>query len=83
MVGASCCVLAVRKDFLDENLDLVRKIVKVHIRATVFILENHAEAAQIAKKWTGQNETGINRAMSNIEFLYSPDPQDVKDWLII
>jgi len=76
-----CCVLSIRQDFLSENLDLVKKIVRAHISATRYILENHADVIEIAKKWTGQNETVITRAMSNIKFMYQPNPDGVTEWI--
>ncbi|MEM2102615.1 MAG: ABC transporter substrate-binding protein [Candidatus Bathyarchaeia archaeon] len=78
-----CCILAVSQDFLNRNLDLVKKIVAVHINATRYILnfDNHADVVEIAKKWTGQNETIITQAISNIKFLYQPDVQGIKTWL--
>jgi len=78
-----CCVLAIRQDFLAKNLDMVKKIVKAHINATRYILnaENHEDVVEIAKKWTGQNETIITQAIDNMKFFYQPDVQGVKTWL--
>jgi NitT/TauT family transport system substrate-binding protein len=76
-----CCVIAVRTEFLEENLDIVKKVIRVHIRATKWIAENFAEAVEIAEKWTGLSRTVINLAMQNIIFLYQPSVEGVKQYL--
>lgn len=76
-----CCVVAVRTEFLEQNLELVKKIVRVHIRATRWITANTVESIDIAKKWTGLSEEVINLAMNNIIFLYQPSAQGVKKYL--
>jgi len=76
-----CCVVAVRTEFLEHNLELVKKMVRVHIRATNWVAANTAEAIDIAKEWTGVSEEVVNLAMENIKFLYQPSAQGVKRYL--
>lgn len=76
-----CCVLAVKSGLLEKKPEIVKKIVKVHIRATRWILNNATEAVKIAEKWTGLSEEVINIAMNNIVFLYHPSPEGVKQYL--
>jgi len=76
-----CCVVAVRTEFLEQNLELIKKMVRVQIRATRWIATNTAEAINIAEEWTGLSEEVITLALSNIRFLYHTSTQGVKQYL--
>jgi len=79
--GHPCCILAVRNDFLEKNNDLVKKLVKIHVDATRWIIENREEAIMVAKKWTNLSEEILNLAMENIIFLYKPNVEGVKQYI--
>lgn len=76
-----CCVIAVRTEFLEQNLELVKKVVHVHVKATRWLTNNFNEAANIAEKWTGLNGEVIKLAMENIVFLYQPSVAGVRGYL--
>ena len=66
-----CCVIASRLDYLHARPDVLEKIIRIHIRATDFILNNHSQAVAIGQQWTGFSQTVIENAMSHIVYSTS------------
>jgi NitT/TauT family transport system substrate-binding protein len=70
--------LAIRKEFLDNNRELVKKLIAAHVDVTEKINSNKAAAAKIIneelKKETGKAlpDEVITRAMQRVEFTWDP-----------
>lgn len=79
--GHPCCVLAVRSQFLAENADLVKRVVKVHVEATRWIEANFEEAVEVAARWTNLPEETVELALGRIAFLYKPSVEGVKQYI--
>ena len=62
----ACCVVLVTQKLIDEQPDLVEQIVRTHIKATRYIIDNPAEAAQIFS-----DDIGVAYNISN---------QSIQDW---
>lgn len=76
-----CCVLAVQKEYLAENKDVVLAVLASHMRATAFILENPQEAIRIGVDFTGMSEEVVSQAVQTIEYVYEPNYAGIKDYL--
>lgn len=79
--GHPCCVLAVRSQFLEENADLVKRLVRAHVDSTKWIAANMEEAVNVAATWTNLSEETVTLALNNIVFLYAPDTDGVKQYV--
>jgi NitT/TauT family transport system substrate-binding protein len=76
-----CCVVVVETQFLEKNPELVRRILKAHVKATRFILDKPDEAAQVGVKFTGMDAETVKLAMKNIKYEYNPDVQGVVEYV--
>ncbi len=65
-----CCVIAAHNDVLSSSPDKVEAVLRVHKRATEWILSNPEEAKQIAMKWTNLSHEQATVAISHIGFVY-------------
>ncbi|MFC7132943.1 MULTISPECIES: ABC transporter substrate-binding protein [Salinibaculum] len=77
MPGQPGAVLQPSQALVDDNPDLVQELVDIHVRATEFIHENRAEAAEMASAVIGSDvlsssvaRTAINSPASN--FISNP-----------
>ncbi|MHA1745031.1 MAG: ABC transporter substrate-binding protein [Promethearchaeota archaeon] len=68
-----CCVVAVDNTFLADNPELAEKVIKVHKRATQWILDYPVEARTIAMEKMNLTEEQAIEAMANIGYVYAPD----------
>ncbi|MHA1339942.1 MAG: ABC transporter substrate-binding protein [Promethearchaeota archaeon] len=70
-----CCVVAAHNEFLNQHPDLVKKILKVHVRATNFINNpaNYNEVVSIAVQQLGLSENVVKTALENVGYMYTPD----------
>ncbi|MDD5748835.1 MAG: ABC transporter substrate-binding protein [Actinomycetota bacterium] len=71
--GIPGCVLVADSDFLSSNLEIVQKVIGVHIKATEFINKNLTEASDMAHLFIGQPRETIEMAMKDIKFSFKPD----------
>ncbi len=76
-----CCVVAVQKEYLTENKDVVLAVLAAHIKATTFIQENPDEAVRIGEEFTGMSKDVVKKAMETIEFVYEPNYDGIKEYL--
>jgi len=67
-----CCVLAAHDDFIASHRDIVAKVLKVHVRATRWIVDNWEAAKQIAMDEMNLSNEQATAAMSNVGFQYDP-----------
>jgi len=70
----ACCVVVVSGKLIRENPALVEQIVKTHINATRFVIDNPAETARIYANMTGQDLKMIEYAMNTTDISYITDP---------
>ena len=76
-----CCVVVVDTQFLNKNPELVRRILKAHVKATRFILDKPDEAVKVGVKFTGMDAETVKLAMKNIKYEYNPDVQGVLEYV--
>jgi NitT/TauT family transport system substrate-binding protein len=63
-----CCVLVTANQFLQENKEKVRKIIKAHIKATQFIHAHPEKAVAIGEKYTGMDRQTVQKAMQTVNY---------------
>lgn len=69
-----CCVIAVSQKMIDEHPEIVKEIVKIHIRATDYVNANINESAAIYAKKTGDNEAVSVKSMNEWDGTWLSDP---------
>ncbi|OLS14408.1 MAG: ABC transporter, substrate-binding protein, aliphatic sulfonates family [Promethearchaeota archaeon CR_4] len=67
-----CCVIASHDDFIASHRDIVAKVLKVHVKATQWILDNWEAAKEIAMADMNLSNEQATAAMSNVGFQYEP-----------
>ncbi|KYC44894.1 MAG: alkanesulfonate transporter substrate-binding subunit [Candidatus Methanofastidiosum methylothiophilum] len=75
--GHACCVLLVSGKLIRENPELVKEIIRIHIKATEYINENPEEAAEIASRKLGLPKETVLYSMKNSDTLYFHDPNEL------
>ncbi|MHA1510542.1 MAG: ABC transporter substrate-binding protein [Promethearchaeota archaeon] len=68
-----CCVIASHNEFLESNSSIVNSVLKVHKRATEWILNNWDDAKAIAMDKMNLSEIQAGIAMGNIGYVYDMD----------
>ncbi len=68
-----CCVIASHNEFLESNSSIVNKVLKVHKRATEWILDNWEDAKVIAMEKMFLTKDQATIAMANIGYVYDMD----------
>ncbi len=76
-----CCVLVVSTQFMSKNREKVKSILRAHVKATKFILDNPGEAVKVAVKFTGMDVQTVELAMKNITYEYHPDVQGLLEYV--
>jgi len=76
-----CCVLVVDTRFLSKKPELVKGILRAHVKATRFILDNPEEAVKVGEKFTGMDAETVKLAMKNIKYAYEPDVQGLLEYV--
>jgi NitT/TauT family transport system substrate-binding protein len=71
----SCCVLVVSGKLIREHPDIVEQIIKTHINATTYNLAHKEEAAKLASKKLGMNETLILESLNTWDGTWCTNPQ--------
>ncbi|MEA1984484.1 MAG: ABC transporter substrate-binding protein [Euryarchaeota archaeon] len=79
MKDHACCVLVVSGDLIRNHPDMVKQIIKTHIRATEYNLNNTDDAAQIfATKQSWDVET-VKTSLEEWDGIWSANPHPVVD----
>jgi len=68
-----CCVIASHNEFLENNASIAKSVLKVHKRATEWILNNWDDAKAIAMKEMNLSDIQAEIAMGNIGYVYDMD----------
>jgi len=76
-----CCVLVVDARFLGKNPEPVKGILRAHVKATRFILDNPEEAVKAGVKFTGMDAETVKLAMKNIKYECDPDVQGLQEYV--
>lgn len=76
-----CCVVVVDSQFLRKYPDIIRRVLRVHVRATGFITENFEEASKIGVKYTGMDLETVKLAMRHILYKYIPDKEGLLEYV--
>jgi len=66
-----CCVVAATNEYMENNPDIVQKVISVHKRAEEWIVQHPTEALQIAIDWLGIDEGAVELAFSRIIYDYN------------
>jgi NitT/TauT family transport system substrate-binding protein len=70
----ACCCLVASGEMLREHPEIVRQIIKTHIRATNYELTHPDEAAEIYAKWQGMDVAMAKRSMNESDMHWIVDP---------
>jgi len=70
---ACCCVVA-SGTMIREHPDIVKQIIKTHIRATEYEIAHPEEAAEIYAKWQDANVSTIKRSVNISDMCWIHDP---------
>ncbi|WP_332449708.1 ABC transporter substrate-binding protein [Methanoculleus sp.] len=74
MKDHACCVLVASGSLIREHPEIVEQVVRTHIRATEYNLENPDEAASIYSKKTGQNVETVKASFRDWDGTWTADP---------
>lgn len=70
-----CCVMAVRQDIIDENPEVVEKMVELLTKCGEWANSHTAEQSRIASRWIGVPA----KAIENSTIIYTTDPSE--NWM--
>ena len=76
-----CCVVVVDTQFLGKHPDVVRGLLRAHVKATHFIRENFEQASTIGTKYTGMDLETVKLAMKNIVYEFVPDEEGLLEYV--
>ena len=71
----ACCSLVVSGRLIREHPDLVRQIIKTHMRATDYVNANSEDAAKICADKTGQDLKMVEYSMKTWDGKWISDPE--------
>jgi NitT/TauT family transport system substrate-binding protein len=70
----ACCCLTASGRMIRENPEMLKQIIKTHIRATEYQKKHPEEAAQIYAKWQNANVSTIKRSVKITDMHWIHDP---------
>lgn len=73
-----CCIFYVSGKIYREQPDLLKKLLKVHIRAIKFITDNGTDSMRIFSDATGKPMEVVEKAWKNIIWDYNPNVESMK-----
>jgi len=71
----ACCCLAASGKMIKEHPEMLKQIIKTHIRATDYEIEHPEEAAEIYAKWENANVSTIKHSIDATDMHWIHDPQ--------
>ena len=74
MKDHACCVLVASGSLIREHPEIVEQVVRTHIKATEYNIENQDEAASIYAKKTGQNVETVKASFRDWDGTWTADP---------
>jgi NitT/TauT family transport system substrate-binding protein len=78
----ACCVVVASGDLITNHPDLTEQIVRTHIRANDYNLENLDEAAEIFARKTGQDVEIIRKSLNEWDGTWEADPNVIIDSVV-
>jgi NitT/TauT family transport system substrate-binding protein len=76
-----CCVVASSNSFLTENPETVQTVVDIHKRAEQWIVDNPAEALDIAVDWLQKEEASVELSFNRIIYDYHVNRTGIERYL--
>ena len=70
----ACCCLAASGKMIREHPEMLKQIIKTHIRATEYEIEHPEEAAEIYAKWKNANVSTIKHSIDATDMYWIHDP---------
>ncbi|RJS75565.1 ABC transporter substrate-binding protein [Methanophagales archaeon] len=70
----ACCCLAASGKMIREHPEMLKQIIKTHIRATEYEIEHPEEAAEIYAKWENANVSTIKHSIDATDMHWIHDP---------
>ena len=70
----ACCCLVVSGELIQEHPEMVKQIIKTHIKATDYNINHQDEAAEIYVNKTGANITVVNYSLNTWDGVWVSDP---------
>jgi len=70
----ACCCLTASGRMIREHPEMLKQIIKTHIRATEYQKKHPEEAAQIYAKWQNANVSTIKRSVKITDMHWIHDP---------
>ena len=70
-----CCVVLVSDKFIEENPDMVKKIVKTHVTAMNYIKTNETDTINISANKLKLSEDVLKNSLESGRTKYNPDPR--------
>jgi NitT/TauT family transport system substrate-binding protein len=77
--GHTCCVLVVSGNLIREHPEIVEQIIKTHINATEFAIQDSDGAAAIYAAKTGANSEVVKESFKNWDGAFVTDPAVIVD----
>jgi len=74
-------VLVVKSDYLDKHPEIVRKLVKVTLKALDYINSHFEDSAKIVAKRLGISYDAALRSMSNLDYTFKIDVSEVQMYI--
>ncbi|WOF15450.1 ABC transporter substrate-binding protein [Methanoplanus sp. FWC-SCC4] len=78
----ACCVLLVSGNLIRNHPDVVDQIVKTHIKATEYAMENQDEAAEIFQKMNKIDIDVVKKSFSEWDGKWIEDPNMITDSVV-
>jgi NitT/TauT family transport system substrate-binding protein len=75
-----CCALIVDQNLI-PNREVVKALIRAHLKAMRFIRDNGEEAKRIGVKYTGMDEQTVHEALKRIKFDPLPSREDKKEFI--
>jgi NitT/TauT family transport system substrate-binding protein len=75
-----CCALIVDRNLMQDR-DVVRGLIRAHVKAVRFIRDNGKEAERIGARYTGMDEITVGEALKRIKFDPVPSRDDQKEFI--
>jgi len=78
-----CCIVSVHNEFLKQKPEIVKKVLKAHVRAVNFINDpkNYEEVINIAVEKLGLSENVIKMALRNVGYIYTPNLNTMTEFI--
>jgi NitT/TauT family transport system substrate-binding protein len=77
--GHTCCVLVISGQLIREHPEIAEQIIRTHIRATEFAVQNPDETAAIYAAKTGADVEVVKESLKNWDGAFVTDPAVIVD----